>query len=278
MVAAAAALDAARGVSAAGGGGGSSGGAAQVGGGSPPSASAGDAGADAAAAAAFQRSLLLDAAAAAGVAAAHASAPPPALPALVAALTRALSSPRPIPAATPPSPPCAAVCYTTGIGKSGAVAARLAISLRSLGVRASFVHGSEWAHGDLGAAGRDDVVIAFSHSGRTAELLGAGVALAGRGVRVFSVTGDETSPMARGSAGHLWAPVPAAPASSAGGSGAGSSTELLGSVPTRSIVAQEAVANGVLAALVAAVGLTPGEFKAHHPGGAIGAAGVAAAA
>jgi D-arabinose 5-phosphate isomerase GutQ len=60
---------------------------------------------------------------------------------------------------------------------------------------------------------------------------------------------------------------------------AAGTTELLGSVPTRSIVAQEAVANGVLAALVAAVGMTPGEFKAHHPGGAIGAAaGVAAAA
>ena len=38
-------------------------------------------------------------------------------------------------------------------GKSGVVAQRLAASLSSVGVAASFVHGAEWGHGDLGGCG-----------------------------------------------------------------------------------------------------------------------------
>ena len=37
--------------------------------------------------------------------------------------------------------------YTTGIGKSGLVAARLAASLRSISIRASHVPGNEWVGG-----------------------------------------------------------------------------------------------------------------------------------
>ena len=35
-------------------------------------------------------------------------------------------------------------------GKSGAVSMRLAASLSSVGVAATFVHAAEWGHGDLG--------------------------------------------------------------------------------------------------------------------------------
>ena len=35
-------------------------------------------------------------------------------------------------------------------GKSGAVGMRLAASLSSVGVAATFVHAAEWGHGDLG--------------------------------------------------------------------------------------------------------------------------------
>lgn len=36
------------------------------------------------------------------------------------------------------------------LGKSGAVGKRLAASLSSVGVAATFVHAAEWGHGDLG--------------------------------------------------------------------------------------------------------------------------------
>ena len=153
--------------------------------------------------------------------------------------------------------------HCSGLGKSGAVAARLAISLRSIGLRAAFVHGAEWAHGDLGGAGPGDAALLFSHSGKTAELVDAAARLRARGVAVFAVTGDSASALARAAAaGHL--PAPAA-------------GELLGAVPTRSIVAQEAVANAVLSAVVAETALSREAFRENHPGGAIGAAAAAAA-
>ena len=166
-------------------------------------------------------------------------------------------------AAVTPASGGSGVVYTSGMGKAGAVAARLALSLRSLGVRSSFVHGSEWVHGDLGAAGKGDAVVFFSHSGRTAELLDASARVSAAGARVFAITGSPGSPLAKaasGSGGHL--------AATAEG-------ELLGAVPSRSIVAQEAVATGLCAAFVAASGLTRAAFTRWHPGGAIGAGGAA---
>jgi arabinose-5-phosphate isomerase len=139
------------------------------------------------------------------------------------------------------------------------VAGRLALSLRSIGIRASFVHGSEWVHGDLGVAGAGDVAVLLSHSGRTPELVDTASHLAARGVHVASITGDDRSPLAQASGlAHLLAHA---------------QSELLGAVPTRSVVAQEAVVNGLLAAVVEASGLTAGEFRRHHPGGAIGGRG-----
>ena len=54
--------------------------------------------------------------------------------------------------------------------------------------------------------------------------------------------------------------------------------ELLGKVPSRSIVAQEAVGNGLVTELVALLGVGLPEFVYNHPGGAIGASGGGASA
>jgi D-arabinose 5-phosphate isomerase GutQ/sugar/nucleoside kinase (ribokinase family) len=149
----------------------------------------------------------------------------------------------------------AALC--SGVGKSGAVAARLAMSLRSIGVRSGFVHGAEWAHGDLGGAGAGDTAVLFSHSGRTPELVTAAALLRARGAHVVAVTGcDGSSALARAAHDHLPAPardsVRGAP------------------VPARSIVAQEAVANALVSAAAEALALTHAGFLASHPAGAIG--------
>ena len=199
--------------------------------------------------AAFCDSLAKDAAAMSGVQAhyaAFATKAGPEVELAIASLTSCRSC-------TPSTPHV----YTTGIGKSGAVAARFAISLRSLGIRASFAHGAEWTHGDLGAAGPGDVIFAFSHSGKTAELLDMTTRLTAKQCTVFSITNDGDSPLAVASRAHFPAPAPG---------------ELLGSVPTRSIVAQEAVCNALLSAFAAATRMSHADFKANHPGGSIGAA------
>ncbi len=58
----------------------------------------------------------------------------------------------------------------SGIGKSGHVGRKLAATLASTGTHAFFVHPTEASHGDLGMIARDDVILALSWSGETAEL------------------------------------------------------------------------------------------------------------
>ncbi len=85
--------------------------------------------------------------------------------------------------------------FTTGIGKAGVVAKRLAISLASASVVSQWVHGTEWVHGDLGALRSGDCVVAISHSGKTSELLSLATLLPARGVNLVAIVGDGASPV-----------------------------------------------------------------------------------
>lgn len=135
------------------------------------------------------------------------------------------------------------------------MAGRIAISLRSIGVRASYVHGAEFHHGDFGVVGAGDVVILLSNSGKTAELVDAARVLKARGATVIGVTNSPSSPLAAASSIHIHAAT---------------TPDLLGSVPTRSLVVQEAVGNMLVQGVAAATGFTHADFIANHPGGAIG--------
>ena len=58
----------------------------------------------------------------------------------------------------------------SGMGKSGHVGHKIAATLASTGTPAFFVHPAEASHGDLGMITPDDVIMALSWSGETAEL------------------------------------------------------------------------------------------------------------
>src|ERR1700693_2872718 len=57
-----------------------------------------------------------------------------------------------------------------GMGKPGHVGRKIASTFASTGTPALFVHPSEASHGDLGMIANNDVIIALSWSGETAEL------------------------------------------------------------------------------------------------------------
>ncbi|MDA0190147.1 MAG: SIS domain-containing protein, partial [Proteobacteria bacterium] len=65
---------------------------------------------------------------------------------------------------------CHGRVIVSGIGKSGHIARKIASTLASTGTPAYFVHPAEASHGDLGMIARDDVLIALSNSGESAEL------------------------------------------------------------------------------------------------------------
>ncbi|HEX5867722.1 MAG TPA: SIS domain-containing protein, partial [Beijerinckiaceae bacterium] len=58
----------------------------------------------------------------------------------------------------------------TGMGKSGHIGRKIAATLASTGTPAYYVHPGEASHGDLGMIQPDDVIVALSWSGETAEL------------------------------------------------------------------------------------------------------------
>ena len=66
---------------------------------------------------------------------------------------------------------CGGKVIATGIGKAGHIARKFAATLCSTATPAVFVHPAEAAHGDLGLVGRNDVMIAFSTSGKSKEVL-----------------------------------------------------------------------------------------------------------
>jgi arabinose-5-phosphate isomerase len=58
----------------------------------------------------------------------------------------------------------------TGMGKSGHIARKIAATMRSTGTSALYLHPGEASHGDLGVITKQDVVLAITWSGETAEL------------------------------------------------------------------------------------------------------------
>jgi arabinose-5-phosphate isomerase len=59
----------------------------------------------------------------------------------------------------------------SGMGKAGQIAHTFSTTLSSTGTPSYFLHPSEAQHGDLGIICSDDILIVFSNSGKTREVL-----------------------------------------------------------------------------------------------------------
>ena len=66
---------------------------------------------------------------------------------------------------------CPSKIITTGIGKAGHVAHKFSATLSSTGSPSVFLHAAEAAHGDLGIVSPSDILIAFSTSGKSREVV-----------------------------------------------------------------------------------------------------------
>src|ERR687889_2721542 len=85
----------------------------------------------------------------------------------------------------------------SGMGKSGHVARKIAATFASTGTPAHYVHPAEASHGDLGMVQPEDVIIALSWSGETAELADL-VAYAKRfRVPLIAITSNASSALGR---------------------------------------------------------------------------------
>ena len=152
---------------------------------------------------------------------------------------------------------CRGRVVVAGIGKSGHIARKVAATFASTGTAAFFVHPAEASHGDLGMISADDVLVAFSNSGETSELLAIVPSIKRLGAKLVAVSGNPRSTLARLADAAIDTSVAkeACPMNLA---------------PTASTTAQLAMGDALAVALLHAKGIGPNDFARAHPGGALG--------
>jgi arabinose-5-phosphate isomerase len=146
----------------------------------------------------------------------------------------------------------------TGVGKSGHIGGKIAATLASTGTPAFFVHPTEALHGDLGMIGRDDAVLALSHSGESKELAAIIGYCTRFSIPLIALTGKPDGTLGKAATQVLCTRVEreACP---------------LNLAPTTSTTAALALADALAVALMAARGFTQNDFAQFHPGGKLGA-------
>ena len=146
----------------------------------------------------------------------------------------------------------------TGMGKSGHIARKMAATLASTGTPAQYVHPGEASHGDLGMITSDDVILALSWSGETAELSSI-ISHAKRfAIPLIAMTSVETS--ALGTAADIALILPRAEEACP--------NKL---APTTSTTMQLALGDALAIALLEKKGFSAKDFGVFHPGGKLGA-------
>jgi arabinose-5-phosphate isomerase len=145
----------------------------------------------------------------------------------------------------------------TGMGKSGHVGRKIASTFASTGTPAFFVHPAEASHGDLGMVATNDVIIALSWSGETAELKNITDYSRRHNIGLIAVTANAESTLAKNADVVLLLPQAreACPHNLA---------------PTTSALMQLALGDALAIALLESHGFTALDFGLLHPGGKLG--------
>ena len=155
---------------------------------------------------------------------------------------------------------CQGKVITTGIGKAGYIAKKFAATLCSTATPADFIHPAEAAHGDLGLVSQNDVMIAFSTSGKSREVIEILELSRHLGVEtIIGVTSHPESELRRQSdfvldMGHIDEPCP------------------LGLTPSASMAVMLAISDAIALALLEAKGVTREDYGLRHHGGYLGRA------
>jgi arabinose-5-phosphate isomerase len=145
----------------------------------------------------------------------------------------------------------------TGVGKAGLIARKVAATFASTGTPSLFLHPAEARHGDLGMVQPADVVLAFSNSGASEELVALLPSLTHIGAPLVAVVGDTDSPLARHataalSIGRIAEACP------------------LGLAPSASTTAMLALGDALALTVQRQRSFTPEQYARFHPGGALG--------
>ncbi len=152
---------------------------------------------------------------------------------------------------------CRGCVILSGIGKAGLIAQKLVATLASTGTPSHFLHPAEAIHGDLGRVTADDLVIMFSQSGETEEVVRILPSLAEMGAPIIAVTASEDCTLAR----HAAVVLPL---------GKRKEADPLNLAPSTSTTAMLAIGDALALVVSAERGFLAEHFAKFHPGGSLG--------
>ena len=152
---------------------------------------------------------------------------------------------------------CNGKIVLSGMGKSGHIAKKIASTFASTGTPAFFMHPGEASHGDLGMITKDDIVIFFSNSGQSDELISIFPTIKRIGAKIIGISGNANSELANESDIHISAAVTkeACP---------------LGLAPTASTSVSLALGDALAICVLDLREFTAEDFANSHPGGNLG--------
>ena len=146
---------------------------------------------------------------------------------------------------------------TIGLGKSGHIAKKMSATLSSTGTPSIFIHASEALHGDMGAINKNDIIIFYSNSGETKEILQLLPLVKIIKSKIISITGNLKSTLAKKSTVALDASVTreACP---------------LNLAPSSSSMCALAISDAIALTVSSNKGFTSKDFAKTHPEGSLG--------
>ena len=152
---------------------------------------------------------------------------------------------------------CSGKVVVTGMGKPGIIAQKISATLASTGTASLWLHPAEAVHGDLGRVRKEDVIIALSNSGETAEIKNLLPVIKRIGSKLIAITGNINSTLAQYSDVIINARVKkeACPFNLA---------------PTASTTAMLAIGDALAIVLLELKGFKEDDYAFYHPGGILG--------
>ncbi len=146
---------------------------------------------------------------------------------------------------------------TAGMGKAGFIAQKISATMASTGTPSIFLHPAEAIHGDLGRVDAGDLLLAFSKSGETEELLVMLPHVKSVGVPVVAITQGEDSTLGR----HADLVLPLGRIDEVGP---------WGLAPSASTSAMMALGDALALVVQQERRFGPDQFARFHPGGDLG--------
>ena len=146
---------------------------------------------------------------------------------------------------------------TSGIGKAGLIANKVAATLASTGTPSFFMHPSDALHGDLGMTQEEDIILLFSNSGESEEISTLIPHLKRLKIYIIGITSNPRSTL--GTQADITLEL-------------GITKEACphGLAPTASTTNMLAMGDAIAISLMKRKDFTVSDYARYHPGGALG--------